>query len=233
MLIKKEENKMQTQISVYIRIDQAQKLEEEKNKSEVVRQALDLYFKNNKEENKMFENIKKEQTMYDWRTLKELKEEEPGSYKWYKEKLQELKEVNENLNGPDPDNLVDRQRKLIENIKAWRAAEIVWLAYENTGGTFSGHVFIAPETGELHDTTWTGNTRINPELNWIELYSLDSNWVNNNPFQVEDIIPEEGYEMLEEKYGDEANFLDREQLESIDYDLDTCLLDYLRWTIEN
>ena len=35
---------MQVQISVYIRIDQAQKLEGEGNKSQVVRDALDLYY---------------------------------------------------------------------------------------------------------------------------------------------------------------------------------------------
>jgi hypothetical protein len=64
------------------------------------------------------------------------------------------------------------------------------------------------------------------------LYALDSNWINNTPFQVEDIIPEGEWEDLQEKYGDEANFLDREQLESIGYDLDICLMDFLRWTIE-
>ena len=40
---------MQTQISVYIRVDQAQKLNKEKNKSEVIRKALDLYYQNPKE----------------------------------------------------------------------------------------------------------------------------------------------------------------------------------------
>ena len=43
---------MQTQISVYIRIDQAEKLEHEENKSKVIREALDLYY-NQKEGNKM------------------------------------------------------------------------------------------------------------------------------------------------------------------------------------
>ena len=181
----------------------------------------------------MFENIKEEeQTMYNWRTLEELKEKEPGSYAKYQENLQELKKVNENLQGPDPDNLFKQQRDLIDKIKRWRVAEVVWLAYENTGGSFSGHVFINPGTGKLHSTTWAGNTYLNPHLNWIKLYALDSNWINNNPFQVEDIIPEGEWEDLQEKYGDEANFLDREQLESIGYDLDICLMDFLRWTIE-
>ena len=41
---------MNTQISVYVRIEQAKKLKKEKNQSEVIRKAIDLYFE--KEEKK-------------------------------------------------------------------------------------------------------------------------------------------------------------------------------------
>lgn len=41
---------MQVQISVYIRLDQAQKLEDEENKSQVVRDALDMYYGRDKNE---------------------------------------------------------------------------------------------------------------------------------------------------------------------------------------
>ena len=35
---------MQVQISVYVSLEQAQRLDQERNKSEVVRDALDLYY---------------------------------------------------------------------------------------------------------------------------------------------------------------------------------------------
>jgi len=40
---------MQTQISVYVRVEQAEKLKNEKNQSEVVREALDLYYQKEEE----------------------------------------------------------------------------------------------------------------------------------------------------------------------------------------
>lgn len=176
----------------------------------------------------MFEDIK-EQSNYRWEKLEEKGEEER---EYYKEVVQELKEVTENLHDPDSDKGVNKQRELIEEIVRIRAAEIIYLAYENTGGTFSGHVFVDPDTGDLKAFTWAGNTTLHPDSNLIQIYKLGSNWINNNSFIVNDILIDEEWEKLQEEYGDEADFLNEEQLESIGVDLDTRLMDYLKWCVE-
>lgn len=179
----------------------------------------------------MFENIKREQSLYDWKALEGLKKEDPDKYEQYQEELQELKEVTENMRKSNESDLACRQKELIMHIRSFRADEVVWLAYKNTSDSFSGYVLIDLETGELYSFSQFGNI-YHSKPNTVVLFILDKIWLNNNPWQVEDILPEEDWKRLKEKYGDKADFLDREQLESIGWDLDTALMDYLRYCLQ-
>ena len=145
---------------------------------------------------------------------------------------QELLENFQEVYNPDPDGRdIEKERQIVDKIKQGHARKIVNLAYENTGGTFSGNVFMDPETGELHGFTWTGNTGLHPESNLVFVYKLDANWINNNAWEVNDILTDEEWQELVDKYDPDPDFLNRAQLESIDVDLDKRLIDYLIWCL--
>ena len=147
---------------------------------------------------------------------------------------QALLEKFQEVYNPNPDQRnIEKERKVIDEILKEEAEKIVNLAYENTGGTFSGNVFMEPETGKLHGFTWTGNTELHPDSDLIFVYKLDANWINNNTWQVNDILTDEEWQELVDRYDPDPDYLDREQLESIDINLDTRLKEYLVWCIEN
>jgi len=158
----------------------------------------------------------KEQSDYSWEGLKE------GTEEWeeYQELLQELRDT-------------EKEKDIINNIVRLRAAEVVEKAYHRNADMFDSIIHLDPDNGELIVHHWTSNTYLSDESNLIEIYRLRQNWIGNGCWDnVNDIVEDEEWKELEEKYGDEANFMDEEQLKSIGVDLDTRLVDYLRYDIE-
>ena len=108
--------------------------------------------------------------------------------------------------------------EVLKELMMWRKSEIVRFAYENwTEQTSSGVVFITPND-EL-----SANSE-----NAIFLYELKSNWLSQNCWNDHlMLVTDEEWEKLQEKYGEEADFTDRSQVESIGIDFDERCIDYL------
>jgi len=120
------------------------------------------------------------------------------------------------------------ENEVIYNHREW----IVEKAYENHSSSFEGRIYLNIETGELFARTMTSNSYLNPrEL--IVIYRLPANWLANAIVRAEDILDAEEWTELQEKFGDDANYLNKKQLESIDVDLDERLKEFLVWIIIN
>jgi hypothetical protein len=176
----------------------------------------------------------KEQSDYSWEGLKE------GTEEWekFQELLQKLRDVKEKIRitpeyKREFSKLLEEEKDIINRIVRLRAAEIVEMAYHRNADMFDAIIHLDPDDGELIAHYWTSNTYLNDESNLVEIYRLRQNWIGNGCWDnVNDILYDEEWEKLQEKYGDEADFMDEEQLKSIGIDLDTRLMDYLRYEIE-
>ena len=182
----------------------------------------------------MFENIKEEQSGYVWKTLNEKEEKEQKFYNKSVKGFNELRnDMYKNIVGYSTLTVHQRKEKeILQKIVKLRADEVIYLAYEKwIPSSHSGVVFLDPDTGELTAGSWTTGTCLSPESNQIILYKLDQNWLNNVSLCLNDIISDEEWDLLRDKF-DNPSFADRKQLEAIEVDLDTRLMDHLRWSIE-
>jgi hypothetical protein len=72
--------------------------------------------------------------------------------------------------------------------------------------------------------SWFGNTSF-PKL--TKVYYLDGNFEGNLCFDIGDLIDEEEFAEIVKKYGDDASYSDRTQIESIGIDYDDRVVDFL------
>ena len=183
----------------------------------------------------MFEKINQEKSEHNWRTL-----EEKESVEYFNNQVEKLKNTIYRLKQtPDTDRLqtelINKKRNLKEDIVSTALDEVLYLAYDNTAclnSGFSGVVYLDLETAEIFGKPMSTGQQLQDQ-DIVEIYRLENNWIGNNDWRVNDVLNDEEYKKLKDKYGEDADFLDREQLESINIDYDTRLLEYLRWVENN
>lgn len=127
-------------------------------------------------------------------------------------------------------NVENNIRYIKNQIIREHAETIINLAYVSQDNVHNGVVYLNLISGELESYSLTSNTSINEQELFL-LYRLESNWVSNNNWKYIDIVDEEEWKQLQKKFKDEADFLDHEQLESINILLDDRLMKYLEWEI--
>jgi hypothetical protein len=122
---------------------------------------------------------------------------------------------------------------LKEKILKENADWIVEKAYENSGGSFDGVIYLDLSSGELVVKTMSSNSYIN-EANWVKVYELSANWLANAVIRVNDILADEEWKELKRLFGeDQVDYLNRKQLKEINVDLDDRLKEALVFWIEN
>jgi len=121
------------------------------------------------------------------------------------------------------------KNKIVKENDEW----IIEKAYKNQNKNFNGRIYLNQDTGELIEKSMTNNTSINT-YSYILIYELSSNWLSNAILEINDILDDEEWLELQNKFGkDNAYYNDRSQLKEIGIDLDDRLKEYLIWCIKN
>lgn len=106
------------------------------------------------------------------------------------------------------------------------AEEIVNVAFDNWVENCADGTCEITEAGELESNCFTGNS-YNDDTN-LEVYRLDSNWIAQNCWDDHNMmVDDDEWKQLQEKYGEDADFTDNEQLEAIGVDRNNRLKEYL------
>ena len=150
------------------------------------------------------------------------------------EGLNRLLELRKETNPYDSDKYAEIENNInytINSILRDNAGGIAKLAYnKQLSDTYRGIVYIDLDTGELVGKSLTTGTRIESEK-YYRIYELHNNWIANSNWRYFDILTNEEWELLREKFGDDGNYLDKQQLESIGINLDKRLIEFLEFNI--
>jgi len=129
----------------------------------------------------------------------------------------------------------------IKQIDQTGTDEIIEIAVTNSISGYNSIVFYDPQENNFSGKTWTSGTYLNPESRLIEVYRLQSNWISNNTWRVNDILSDEEYKILyaavkkntgiqdESDLEYTVDFLDPDQLSLININLNERLSEYLIW----
>ena len=107
--------------------------------------------------------------------------------------------------------------------------KIIKIAYDewNSGG-WNGICLLNPEGGLEGYSISSGSMFSEKMYEYIELYRLEANWVANNCWDDHNmIVDDDEWEELQDRFGDEADFTDQDQLQKIGVDWNKRAVEYL------
>ncbi|HQM83893.1 MAG TPA: hypothetical protein PLD55_04335 [bacterium] len=142
-----------------------------------------------------------------------------------KENLKKLWSVLDQKEWPTEEEIVDllREYDILE--------EVIQLAFDGWVENVADGVCELTKSGELESHCYTGGS-YNRDSN-IGLYRFDANWVSNGCWDKHDmLVSDEEWELLQEKFGEEADFTDEKQLASIGIDRSERLVEQVLFCLE-
>ena len=142
-----------------------------------------------------------------------------------KENLKKLWSVLDQKEWPTEEEIVDllREYDILE--------EVIQLAFDGWVENVADGSCELTEDGELESHCYTGGSY--NKNNNIGLYRFDANWVSNGCWDHHTmLVSDEEWELLQEKFGEEADFTDEKQLASIGIDRSERLIEQVLFCLE-